>query len=289
MSAMDNVRSYLDGWNNHDGEAITKAFSATGKYCDPTSKEAISPAALAEKAKQLWNAFPDLSFQISSPSHLNENKLVAEWVMRGTNSGSFMGLPPTGKTIDLPGIDIIEIGTEGIQSIRGYFDSKAIPEQLGLQVLIQPDQLGPFSFGYSSSVHSGLKTKPGAFAVTAIWNADDQVDEIRALSRDTAIDMLKMDGFIGLSLLRTGNRGVTISAWERPEQVKQLRKKGAHTEAMRRFWEEVGDAAYTSVWVPAYINPLFIRCRQCHSMSDPEQNSGVCKCGAQLPEPPPYF
>ena len=35
--------------------------------------------------------------------------------------------------------------------------------------------------------------KPGAFGITTIWNADTQTEEIRALTRTTATEMLQMD------------------------------------------------------------------------------------------------
>jgi heme-degrading monooxygenase HmoA len=209
--------------------------------------------------------------------------------MKGTNAGSFQGLPPTGRAISLPGVDVIEIGTDGIQSVKGYFDTRVIPEQLGLQVLIQPFKVGPFSFGNSTAVQSGKKTKPGAFAITTIWNADAQTEEIRALTRATATEMLQMEGFIGVSFFRIGKRGVTISAWEKPEQIKQLMRGGSHAEAMQKFWTGLSDSVYTSIWVPDHINPIWVRCTACHKMNNYEKNSGVCKCGQPLPEPNPYF
>ncbi|MBE0643913.1 MAG: hypothetical protein IH600_07515 [Bacteroidetes bacterium] len=33
---------------------------------------------------------------------------------------------------------MIDIGADGITAVTGYYDSRAIPEQLGLQVLVQP-------------------------------------------------------------------------------------------------------------------------------------------------------
>jgi hypothetical protein len=209
--------------------------------------------------------------------------------MKGTNTGAFQGLPATGRSISLPGVDVIEIRDNGIKTVNGYFDTRAVPEQLGLQVLVQPSKVGPFSFGYSVAVQSGKKVKPGAFGITTIWNADEQTEEIRALTRTTATEMLRMEGFIGMTTLRIGSRGVTISAWEKPEQTKQLMRGGTHSEAMRKFWVDLGDSAYTSVWIPDYINPLWVRCGACRKMNNYEKTSGVCSCGQQLPEAPPYF
>jgi len=288
MMYLDTAKQYLDAWNAHDAEAIVKTFAADGTYCDPTTG-VISGDAIGANAKHLWNVFPDLSFEIARIAEAGAGCVVAEWIMKGTNTGAFQGLPPTGHSISLPGVDVIEIGPGGIKTVKGYFDTRAVPDQLGLQVLMQPYKAGPFSFGNSVSVQSGKKTKPGAFGITTIWNPDAQTEEIRALTRATATEMLRMEGFIGLAFFRIGNRGVTISAWETPEHTKQLMRGGSHSEAMQKFRSYLSDAGFTSVWVPDHINPLWVRCTKCRKMIDYERSADVCNCGQPLPEAPSYF
>lgn len=288
MTCLDIANNYFHAWNARDANAIVKTFADDGTYHDPTAGE-ISGGAIGANAKRLWEAFPDLSFEIVSIAEAGPARVVTEWIMTGTNVGAFQGLPATNRAISLPGVDVIEIGTDGIKSVKGYFDTRAIPDQLGLQVLIQPFKVVPFSFGNSIAVQSGKKTKPGAFGITTIWNADAQTEEIRAMTRATATEMLRMEGFIGVSFFRIGGRGVTISAWEKPEHTKQLMRGGSHSEAMRKFWAELSDSGYTSVWMPDHINPLWVRCMVCRKMNDYEKNSGVCSCGQRLPEAPSYF
>jgi steroid delta-isomerase-like uncharacterized protein len=288
MTSPDIVKQYLDAWNAHDAEAIVETFAADGTYHDPTTGE-ISGESIAANAKRLWSAFPDLSFEIVNIAEIGPDRVIAEWLMRGTNSASFQGLPPTGNSVSLPGVDVVEIGVDGMKSVKGYFDTRVVPDQLGLQVFVQPSKVGPFSFGNSTAVQSGKKIKPGAFGITTIWNSEDQTEEIRVRTRDIAKEMLSMEGFIGVSVFRIGGRGVTISAWEKPEQAKRLLRGGNHKQAMRKFWAELGDAAFTSVWIPDHINPFWVRCTTCGKMNDYYKKSGVCDCGQQLPEVPAYF
>lgn len=227
MNYLDIADRYFDAWNVHDADAIIDTFALDGMYNDPTISK-ISGDAIGKNAKRLWKAFPDLLFEIVSVAETGAGRVVAEWLMKGTNTGAFRGLPATGRKILLPGVNFIEIGAEGIETVKGYFDTGVISEQLGLQVLIQPFKLGQFSFGNSLAVQSGKKLKPGAFCITTIWNNDEDSEEIRALSRDTAKEMLSMDGFIGMTLVRIGGRGITISAWEKPENTKQLMNGGTH-------------------------------------------------------------
>lgn len=288
MSIRNLISAYFNAWNAHDCAAISATFAADGIYSSPSTGEISGkkPEIFAEPA---WQAFPDLQFEITSYAETSPNKLVAEWLMTGTNTGSLNGLPPTGKVIALKGVDLIEVVDDGIKLVTGYFDTKIVPTQLGLNVIVQPSTIGPFSFGTSVAVQSGNKTKPGAFSITSIWNDVEQTAEIQALARDTMKDMLGMEGFIGITTARLAGRGITITAWEKPENVAQIYTSPAHREAMKKFWPNLSKGAYASVWIPHHINPLYVRCFVCNKMSDSEKSAGVCECGGALAEAPPYF
>jgi len=137
MSSLDWARQYLDAWNAHDADAIVRTFAAGGTYTDPTTGT-LSGDAIGANARHLWAAFPDLGFDIASLAEAGAGRVMAEWIMKGTNTGAFLGLPATKRPISLPGVDVMEVGAVGIRSVTGYFDTRAMPEQLGLQVLIQP-------------------------------------------------------------------------------------------------------------------------------------------------------
>lgn len=293
MSIKDLSSAYFNAWNAHDCAAISATFAADGIYSSPSTGE-ISGKKPEIFAEPVWQAFSDLQFEITSYAETRctqtrANKLVAEWLMTGTNTGSLNGLPPTGKAIALKGVDLIEVNDDGITLVTGYFDTKAVPTQLGLNVIVQPFVVGPFSFGTSVAVQSGNKTKPGAFSITSIWNDVEQTAEIQALARDTMKDMLGMEGFIGITTARLAGRGVTIAAWEKPENVAQIYTSPAHREAMKKFWPNLSKGAFASVWIPHHINPLYVRCFVCNKMSDSEKSAGVCECGAALAKTPPYF
>jgi steroid delta-isomerase-like uncharacterized protein len=166
MNALEIAQCYFDAWNRRDAEAIVGAFAEGGTYSDPTGGQGLHGESLASYAKGLWEAFPDLSFEIISSADVGADMVAAQWLMRGTNTGSLNGLPPTGRTVALPGADFIQVERDRIRSVQGYFDSRAVPEQLGLQVMVQPNVIGPFAFGTSALVQTGNKTKPGAFSIT---------------------------------------------------------------------------------------------------------------------------
>ena len=284
---LDITQAYFNAWNAHDSRSIADLFTDNGEYCDPNIK--ILGQDIGKYVQSLWEAFPDLSFEIVSKAEVSNGMVAAQWLMKGTNKGSFQGLPATGKEVLLTGADFIKIANGKIESVVGYYDSKAVPEQLGLQVLVQPDKLGPFSFGYSVLAQTGKFNKPGAFAITGIWNKDEETPEIRDRGRDTVKELLKMEGFIGAALARSGERSITVTAWNHPEDVSQILQSQAHNNAKRRFWDDLANAAYFSVWVPHHINPMWVRCRECKKMISYEKFNGQCSCGSKLPDPPPYF
>jgi len=285
------AQRYFHGWNRRDPAAVLDTMAPTGTYSDPGTGGPISGDAFIGYMKGLFSAFPDVSFEIASVGLAAPDLVAAQWVMRGTNTGSMYGLPPTGKSIELRGADFISVGGDGIQAVNGYFDSGEVPRQLGLQVIVQPTSIGPFQFGISTRVSKGSATRPGAFSITAITprNAEDQ-NLIREMSRQVATEMLSMKGFIGWVAVTVANRMLTITAWENASDPRQLMEHGKHPEAMNKFFAgELGEKAYTSVFAVDHINASWVRCPACQKMVDHAARQGTCACGATLPQPMPYW
>ncbi len=134
------VVRYFDAWNSHNGYAIISTFIDGGLYQDPIMT--AQGEAIALYAQDLWTAFPDLYIEIINKLEAEQGDTIAvEWLMTGTNTGPINGLPPTGKSIAVAGADIIKIVDNKISSVKGYFDSYAVPKQLGLQLLVQSHTL----------------------------------------------------------------------------------------------------------------------------------------------------
>ncbi len=76
-------------------------------------------------------AFPDL--RIDAEDILTSgDKVVARSRATGTHQGEFMGMPATGKAIDVQLIDIIRFGDDGLACEHwGVFDTMAMMQQLG--------------------------------------------------------------------------------------------------------------------------------------------------------------
>jgi steroid delta-isomerase-like uncharacterized protein len=285
------AQQYFDGWNRRDPAAVLTTMAPSGTYADPTTGGPLSGDAFAGYMSALFAAFPDVSFELTTEGLAAPDLVAAQWIMRGTNRGSMSGLPPTNKPIEVRGADFIRVASDGIASVTGYFDAGVIPRQLGLQVIVQPTAIGPFSFGTATRVAGPKSAKPGAFSITALRaRSPEDAKGVSDSSRQIATEMLSMKGFIGFVGVVVGDRMLTISAWENPSDPKQLMTGGTHREATKKFFgTELGGGGYTAVLVPDRINTMWVRCLACQKMTDYASVQGQCGCGATLPEPISYW
>jgi steroid delta-isomerase-like uncharacterized protein len=290
-AALASVQPYFDAWNRHDAGAIVECFQEGGTYRDVLVPAGVAGAAIGAYAASLWSAFPDLQFEIERCQALDDTHIMAQWRMRGTNTAPFNGLPPTGRAVELPGVDVIELardvaGEPGpIQGVLGYFDSAVVPRQLGLKVTVQPERVGPVAFGTSAWASSGQRVKPGAYTITMLEaSTPAAIEEVRRLSMETVQDMYRMPGFLDWMGIVVGTRMVTVTAWTHPDDSQQLRQSRAHQGASRRYYtENLSDGGHF-VWLQPERFLVMARCPACQRMLRLADETRTCACGARLPE-----
>lgn len=285
------VQRYFDSWNNHDSAAIVATFVKAGTYSDPTTNGELSGDAIGQNAAQLWSGFPDVKFEIRSHMVSADGRFAAEWVMSGTNTGSFAGLPPTGRQVVLKGADFIDVSEEGIRSVQGYFDAGEVPKQLGLQIVVQPNSLGPFTFGSSVRVAGASPEAPGAFSVTSlIPRHEKDVERVQEYSQKIAVELQSMKGFLGWVGVTVGDRMLTLTAWRHPDDSRQLMQGGIHAEAIKAFFgPDVAAGGWTGLFAAHRINGVSKRCSKCGSMNRHAEETSTCSCGADLGPVPAYW
>ena len=91
MDNIASVRRYFAAWTDRDADAILASLIEGGTYQDPSTAAPISGDAIRDYVDRLWSAFPDLTFQEESIGETGPNRVAAQWLMRGTNTGSIMG------------------------------------------------------------------------------------------------------------------------------------------------------------------------------------------------------
>ncbi|MGA2514444.1 MAG: ester cyclase [Candidatus Limnocylindrales bacterium] len=77
-------------------------------------------------------AFPDLRLRVEDVV-ANGHKAVARVRYTGTHQGAFMGMPATGKSVDVQLIDIFRFDDRGrVQEHWGVLDALSMMQQLGV-------------------------------------------------------------------------------------------------------------------------------------------------------------
>ena len=78
----------------------------------------------------LRSAFPD--WYSTLEELIAEDDRVAErWTGRGTHQGEFLGVPPTGRHVAVPGFVFYRVTSGKIAEFRGLFDGLSMLHQLG--------------------------------------------------------------------------------------------------------------------------------------------------------------
>lgn len=126
------VRFYDEVMNQNKLDQAEKYIAANGIEHD--SMMSNSPS-IIENVKDVMTAmhagFPDLRYQVEDMI-LDGDRIAVRYHLTGTHKGKFMGIDPTGKPIDIHGVDVMRIGNGKVVEHWTYMDSMIMLQQLGL-------------------------------------------------------------------------------------------------------------------------------------------------------------
>jgi steroid delta-isomerase-like uncharacterized protein len=134
MSAENNkalVRRFVEEvQTRHNLAAVDDYMSAD--FVDHCVPPGLPPGREGVKMQfaMFFNALPDLHALIHDQV-VDENKVVTRKTLRGTHKGDLMGIPPTGKTIDIEVIDILAVKDGKITDHWNLVDQLGLLKQLG--------------------------------------------------------------------------------------------------------------------------------------------------------------
>lgn len=129
--------------------------------------------------------------------------------------------------------------------------------------------------------------------IALTWIAGEDVGErerIRAHSKANVAGFLEEPGLISIVTGFIGLRGFTVTAWE--DEASMRRGLGKHhvTAMKELFGEDVVASVWTSVWTPARIGRIWVRCPACGSLEDASDDHRACSaCAIELPERPAFW
>ncbi len=79
----------------------------------------------------LHAAFSEVAFTIEDMV-AEGDRIVGRWVMRGTNTGSFNGMPPTGRPVTVSGFDLLRVEGDRFAEVWHVEDIAGMLQQLGV-------------------------------------------------------------------------------------------------------------------------------------------------------------
>ena len=126
----DFIRAFNeDFWNKQNLTAFEKYFTAD--FISHYPEGDLNGEQVKGLCQAYFTAFPDL--------HITTNDLIAEgdrvvkvWTANSTNKGDFMGIPATGKRIEVTGIEVFRIEDGKIAENWVSMDNLGMMQQMGV-------------------------------------------------------------------------------------------------------------------------------------------------------------
>lgn len=125
------TRRLYESINAGDLDALDQAVAEDFVEHEETPGFAPTRDGVLEQFRAMRSAFPDMRMQPEDVL-VSDDKVVVRASMTGTHRGEFMGMPATGKRIDVKLIDIMRFGDDGLAHEHwGVMDTLSMMQQLG--------------------------------------------------------------------------------------------------------------------------------------------------------------
>ena len=132
MDHVATMRAIYDVLNEHDADGFAEHLAED--FVENEVVPGLEPTKEGVKAffEMYFTGFPDLRMDVEDVV-ASGDKVVARVRATGTNTGAFMGMPATGRSVDIQLIDIIRFGDDGLAHEHwGVLDALGMMQQLGL-------------------------------------------------------------------------------------------------------------------------------------------------------------
>ena len=128
----DTARSYFDAVAARDAATMAAQWHREGIYDSVPLGVFRGPDAVRRLYQEMFAAMPDLRTTVERIT-ADDRVAAVQWRASGTfGGGPFQGIEPTGRRIELRGIDSLEIEDGKILRVTSVYDGAAVARDMGL-------------------------------------------------------------------------------------------------------------------------------------------------------------
>jgi steroid delta-isomerase-like uncharacterized protein len=123
------VLEHIAAENRHDVEATIATFDRP-RY-EVNGEPSDGETAVRDLLQGLMDGFPDFHVETQKLYHADD-AVIGEARITGTHNGSFAGIPPTGKRVDVRMAAIFVFEEDRLLCEKVYYDIATILRQIGI-------------------------------------------------------------------------------------------------------------------------------------------------------------
>ncbi len=128
------VRRWIDEvWSKADQAAMDELYAANFTYHYPGTEATPDLEGFKQTATDWLTPFADIHVTVDDVV-TEGDKVAVRWTWRGTHTGEFWGIPPTGNKVAITGMSILHIVGGKIVEEWGEVDNMGLMAQLGVEM-----------------------------------------------------------------------------------------------------------------------------------------------------------
>jgi steroid delta-isomerase-like uncharacterized protein len=132
LANLGTVTDVLRYWNQQDVEGVLAYYDERITWLNMAMEETYhGKGEVRIFLRKLFAAFPDLNFEVTYKIARGHN-VAEQWFIRGTHLGTFMGIPATGRHVEIPGMSMAELRDARFVSDHFYFDALGVLRDMAL-------------------------------------------------------------------------------------------------------------------------------------------------------------
>lgn len=127
------ARRYLeDVWNASNMQAADDLIAPEFSFLSPAGKTDDLPT-FKQYVQKIHQILAGLHFSVENLIAEGDQVLL-EWTMTGTHTAEFMGIPASGKAVNVAGVSLLRISGGKLVTCRLYWDRVVMLQQIGVKI-----------------------------------------------------------------------------------------------------------------------------------------------------------